>query len=314
MQKSPVGLSEPNSRLYSKRQNRTQRDARLNQERAHQLDSEANYYVTGYPRANTRGYDESPIPSYSSSASNISPRTRTISHDRSDYQSAYADDELSTRTPTSHTSMDTESYARRYSPSRGRPRQARLRGILRTPSQSRNRSSPDRRGSSSRSTGRRVTFALRDPSSDEEPAGRRNSISDVPPNRDYSRIESRTRQRPRNWGDVAAMRAEKSEAPKGRDGFSDSSKTIHPKAHESQRWRNVSAHPRQIDRSQGRRREYSSSDGEMQEWRTRARQRSLQRGERLRKDHRTEVRKARRHNRPRYDSSSDEADGKRNRP
>lgn len=148
----------------------------------------------------------------------------------------------------------------------------------------------------------------------DELRSRRNTISDIPSHADRSRMETRTRQRPKNWDDVAAMRAETPEAPTSRDGFSVSSKTLHPRALNRRQWRDDGASTMQERIPAAERRHYSSSDGEMEDWRSRARQRSLQRGERLRVDRRIELRKAGRTDDTLDDSSNDEAKGKRNRP
>lgn len=287
-QKPPVGLSEPSSKIRSKRRERIQRDSHRREGEFHHTDSEAELSLPAYARVN-RNDRYGTYPAHSSSTvSNAPSYIRVPSKRQPGNQSGYSDDEPPVPPPNNYTSNEAESYQRRHSPSRGRTK-VKLRGILRTPSDSRRRTSSDR-GSSS--TGPRVKFAIRTYSPDEDRKARRDTIpNNMPLDEELRHEKSRTRRRPRTWDDVQRTRAHEFEAQGGPNGFSESAKTMHPQGFDRLSRGDgdddddtKTIHPRAFGM---RRRDHSSSSGdEMEEWRSRARQRSLRRGERLRADYR----------------------------
>ena len=329
-------MSEPSPKLRSKRRQRIQREARHKEQEKSQTDSEADLHLPTHPRVYRNDRYATFTPSSSSTVSNPPTLyTRVAPKRQADNQPTYGDDKLSVRPPVSYTSNEDESSHRRHSPPRGRTK-VRLRGILRTPSQSRYRESPNRGRNSTRrdgdssSTGPRVKFAIRTYSPDEDTHirrksisdnrsvnTRRNTISEIRPPEGLLRPgeQFRARRRPRGWDDEQSERAQgfgwqssrdrfndsyestRRQVPSRRDGMDDDEKTIHPRAFGT------------------RRRGESSSENEMQEWRSRARQRSLQPDERLRTDYRVQVHKAPRPNTARYeyrrhdDHDDDGADG-----
>ncbi|KAL9085369.1 MAG: hypothetical protein Q9165_007660 [Trypethelium subeluteriae] len=348
----PLGLSEPSHKLRSNRHERLQPDSRR-KEQAEQSDSETNSSPPPrpHPFENTR-YTR-PVPPSTSTASNPPSHMRATPNHHSDHHALYNDDDevFSRRTAnitSSHsahtaTAPPRPQRTRRLSspppPPRGRTREVRLRSILRTPSQSRHRTT----SRESSAAGPRVKFALRtySPSDDDDDddevaveiqeqgkgqgkgkaartrrrdairdynraergAGakwRRNTISNLKPTEERAR--GRWRRKEGRGGSEAWM--EHLRGLGAGDGFSDSDKTMHPNAFGRRGRPDDGNHTKERPRPQewkSRRRESSSSEDDMEKWRSRARQRSLKRDERLRADHRVEVRRARPGNAARYE-------------
>ncbi|KAI9694589.1 MAG: hypothetical protein M1822_000205 [Bathelium mastoideum] len=326
----PVGLSEPSPRRRSKLRQRTQRDVSRKDNETRQRDRETDSSSLTYSRLPRDGISTATTPNSSSLTSHASSHSRHKSSCVDDLDDLSMRAQPSSATISSNHDHDHHHHHHQHhhhhrhrlpSPQRGRTREAvQLRSILRTPSQSRYPSSPSRdrsraterhhrRDSSSR--GPRVTFALRNYSPDAAAAAvppatmRRDSIRDVRPVSGASRVEEERGQAQLRWwptdldgeAAAAAVRGTRdADATTSRDGFSDSGKTVHPKAFDRRRgWREDDVSNDVDARMSGALRGDSSSGGDesMDEWRSRARQRSLKRGEKLRADHRVEVRKAR---------------------